>query len=215
MRLLLLFASAAACLRVATFAGPCFDVVGWLLYCAPFSSSLHLLASPLLPLLIPAPLLVGCCIAHHCSSLLPPPLASPLLPLLFPAQLLVGCCIARCCFSSLLLDTTTFPFSIAATIECNCHPSLPLLLLPSIATVECQNPPSSIATIISLVAGHFCRQPSTTAFRQYHCQPPPAIAVPVDDWLLFVLIAAPHLIHLPVLCDCRRPCSRPLLLINH
>jgi hypothetical protein len=90
--------------------------------------------------------------------------------------------------------------SIAATIECSFHPPLPPLFLPFITTIKRQCTQSSIATIVSLVAGHILRQSSTAAIRRYRCQPTPAVAVPVNGWLLFVCWIAPHLIHLLPLC---------------
>ncbi len=102
--------------------------------------------------------------------------------------------------------TTTLQLSIATTIECSFHPPLPLLL-PSIATVKCQCTQLSIAAIVSLVASHFLCQSSKAALRWYRCQPTPAVAVPVNGWLLlFVCWIAPHLIHLLPLCDHRCSC---------
>jgi hypothetical protein len=91
--------------------------------------------------------------------------------------------------------------SIAATIECSFHPPLPPLLLPSITTVKRQCTLLSIAAVVSLIAGHFLRQSSTAALTRYHFQPTPAVAVPINGWLLFVCWIAPHLIHPPPLCD--------------
>jgi hypothetical protein len=106
--------------------------------------------------------------------------------------------------------TTTSPLYIAATIKCSFHPPLSPLFLSLIPTVKRQHPPPPIADVISLVAGHFCRQSMTAALRRYRCQPPPAVAVPANVWLLFVSIA-PHLIHLLPLCD-RQPYSCQSLL---
>jgi hypothetical protein len=107
--------------------------------------------------------------------------------------------------------TTTLQLSIAATIECRFHPPLPSLLLPSIVTIKRQCTQLSIAAVISLVAGHFLHQSLTAALRRYRFQPTPAAAVPVNGWLLFVCWIAPHLIHLPPLCDCQRShCPSPL-----
>jgi hypothetical protein len=76
----------------------------------------------------------------------------------------------------------------------------PVFIL-SIATVERQCTPLSIATVVSLVAIHFLCQSLTAALRWYHCQPLPAVAVPVNGCLLFVCRIAPYLIYLPLMCD--------------